>query len=193
MSDRHTVPGRSRLDDGNSESMDTDKHRQFAERLVRNQQRVFRYVVSLVPNRADAEELFQQTCLTLWERWERYDPALDFFPWACGIAHNHVRNFHRKRQNSQVQLEADVLEMLADRSRALREREDDKLAALQDCLAQLAERHRRVIQGYYGGSTVQQIAVQQAASPNAIYKLLDRVRKALHECVSLRLAGGEVS
>ena len=39
--------------------MDVEKHRQFAERVVRTQQRVYRYVASLVPNRADAEELFQ--------------------------------------------------------------------------------------------------------------------------------------
>jgi RNA polymerase sigma-70 factor (ECF subfamily) len=45
--------------------MDADQHQQFAQRMVRNQQRVFAYIVSLVPNRADAEELFQQTCLTL--------------------------------------------------------------------------------------------------------------------------------
>lgn len=173
--------------------MDANQHRLFAERLVGNQQRVYRYIVSLVPHRADAEELFQQTCLTLWECWERYDPALDFFPWACGIAHHHVLNFRRKRQNAQVQLQVDVLEMLAKRSRELREREDDRLAALQDCLDQLTERNRRVIEGYYGGGTVQQIADQQSASPNAIYKLLDRVRKALHDCVSLRLAGGGVS
>jgi len=173
--------------------IDAEQHRQFAERLVRNQQRVFRYIMSLVPNRADAEELFQQTCLTLWECWERYDPALDFFPWACGIAHNHVRNFHRKRQNAQVQLQADVLEVLAERSQELLRREDDRLAALQDCLAALTERNRHVIQSYYGGRTVQQIADQLSASPNAIYKLLDRVRKTLHDCVSLRLAGGGAS
>jgi RNA polymerase sigma-70 factor (ECF subfamily) len=173
--------------------MDAEQHRQFAERLVRNQQRVFRYIVSLVPNRADAEELFQQTCLSLWECWERYDPVLDFFPWACGFAHNHVRNFQRKRQNAQVQLQADVLEMLAERSQELRQREDDRLAALQDCLAELTERNRRVIESYYGGRTVQQIADQLPTSPNTVYKLLDRVRKALHDCVLLRLAGGGVS
>ncbi len=173
--------------------MDAEKHRQFAERLVRNQQRVFRYVVSLVPNRADAEELFQQTCLTLWECWDRYDPALDFFPWACGIAHNHVRNFRRKREHAQVQLHADVLELLAQRSLELQQREDDRLAALQDCLAELTDGNRHVIEGYYGGRTVQEIANQRSTSPNAIYKLLDRVRRALHDCVSWRLAGGEAS
>jgi len=173
--------------------LNADQHRLFAERLVRNQQRVYRYIVSLVPNRADAEELFQQSCLTLWECWERYDPALDFFPWACGIAHNHVRNFHRKRENAQIQLQEDVLELLAQRSRELCEREDDRLEALRGCLAKLPQRNRRVIEGYYGGQSVPQLAEQQAASPNAIYKLLDRVRLALHECVLLRLAGGGVS
>ncbi len=173
--------------------MDAEKHRQFADRLVRSQQRVFRYVVSLVPNRADAEELFQQTCLTLWECWERYDPALDFFPWACGIAHNHVRNFRRKRQNAQPLLQADVLELLAQRSLELRQREDGRLAALHDCLAALTDGNRSVVEGYYGGRTVQEIAEQRSASANAIYKMLDRIRAALHDCVSLRLASGEAS
>lgn len=174
--------------------MDTEKHRLFAERLVKNQQRVFRYVVSLVPNRADAEELFQQTCLTLWECWERYDAALDFFPWACGIAHNHVMNFRRKRQNAQVQIQADVLELLAQASLERQQREDYRLAPLEDCLAELSDRNRTVIKGYYGGRTVQEIARQLSSSPNAVYKLLDRVRGLLHDCVTTRLVvGGEAS
>lgn len=160
---------------------------------MRNQQRIFRYIVSLVPNRADADELFQQTCLTLWESWERYDMSLDFVPWACGIAHNHVRNFYRKRQNSEVQLDADVVEMLATRSSQLRQRDDEKLAALRGCLNELTERNRGIVENYYGGMSVQEIATQRDLSANAIYKLLDRVREALHDCVNLRLAGGAAS
>lgn len=173
--------------------MDSTQHQQFAERVVRNQQRIFRYIVSLVPNRADADELFQQTCLTLWESWERYDMSLDFVPWACGIAHNHVRNFYRKRQNSEVQLDADVVEMLATRSSQLRQRDDEKLAALRGCLNELTERNRGIVENYYGGMSVQEIATQRDLSANAIYKLLDRVREALHDCVNLRLAGGAAS
>lgn len=174
-------------------AMDIHQHQQFAERLVRSQQRVFRYIVSLVPNRADAEELYQQTCLTLWEYWERYDPALDFLPWACGIAHNHVMNFRRKRQNSQVQLQQDVIEHLAERSLDRQQKDGNRLEALQECLQQLNERSRGVIEGYYGGRSVEQLAEQFRASSNAIYKQLDRVRKALHDCVTQRLAGGASS
>ena len=173
--------------------MDSTQHQQFAERVVRNQQRIFRYIVSVVPNRADADELFQQTCLTLWESWERYDMSLDFVPWACGIAHNHVRNFYRKRQNSEVQLDADVVEMLATRSSQLRQRDDEKLAALRGCLNELTERNRGIVENYYGGMSVQEIATQRDLSANAIYKLLDRVREALHDCVKVRLAEGAAS
>ncbi|MFO0060649.1 MAG: sigma-70 family RNA polymerase sigma factor, partial [Planctomyces sp.] len=148
---------------------------------------------SLVPNRADADELFQQTCLTLWESWERYDMSLDFVPWACGIAHNHVRNFYRKRQNSQVHLDADVVEMLATRSSQLRQRDDEKITALRACLNELTERNRGIVENYYGGMSVQEIATQRDLSANAIYKLLDRVREALHGCVNLRLAEGAAS
>jgi RNA polymerase sigma-70 factor (ECF subfamily) len=173
--------------------MDSTQHQQFAERVVRNQQRIFRYIVSVVPNRADADELFQQTCLTLWESWERYDMSLDFVPWACGIAHNHVRNFYRRRQNSQVQLDADVVELLATRSSHLRQRDDEKLAALRACLNELTERNRGIVENYYGGMSVQEIATQRDLSANAIYKLLDRVREALHDCVKVRLAEGAAS
>lgn len=168
--------------------MDVEKHRQFAERVVRTQQRVFRYVASLVPNRADAEELFQQTCLTLWENWDRYDPELDFLPWACGIAHNHVRNFQRKRGNSQVQLEADVVDLLAARSAELQLSDDDKLAALRQCLAELNDKNRTLIESYYAGRTVPEIAAARSATPNAIYKLLHRIRESLQTCVGHRLA-----
>jgi len=170
--------------------MDVEKHRQFAERVVRTQQRVFRYVASLVPNRADAEELFQQTCLTLWENWDRYDPELDFLPWACGFAHNHVRNFQRKRVNTQVQLEADVVDLLAARSSEIQRADDDRLTALRQCLAQLDEKNRALVEGYYAGRTVPEIAAARSSTPNAIYKLLHRVREALQECVTKRLAQG---
>ncbi|WP_013630079.1 sigma-70 family RNA polymerase sigma factor [Rubinisphaera brasiliensis] len=167
--------------------MDQQKHKQFAELLVRNQHRVFGYLVSLVIDRAEAEELFQQTCLTLWENWDRYDPALDFFPWACGIAHNHVRNFRRKKQRFPTRLDPDVIELLAEPSQRLHGRAEDRLVALRECLKQLPSRSRQTVESYYRGKTVVQISAESNTTPNAIYKLLDRVRMLLHECVSGKL------
>ncbi|WP_145091357.1 sigma-70 family RNA polymerase sigma factor [Rosistilla carotiformis] len=168
--------------------LDTQRHLQFAERVVKNQQRVYRYIVSLVPNRADAEDLFQQTCLTLWEQWDRYDPALDFVPWACGIAHNHVRNFYRKRENSQLHLDPDVIVSLSTESMKMQSGSDERIEAIERCLQKMTPRNREVLESYYGGRSITEIA-GRSSTPNAIYKQLDRIRAALHQCVTARLAG----
>ena len=61
-------------------------------------------------SRADAEELFQETNLTLWRTWDRYDASLDFVRWAYGIAHNEIRNFARKKRASHVLLSDQLLD-----------------------------------------------------------------------------------
>lgn len=171
-------------------SVDRIKHQQFAERVVRNQRRLYGFIVSLIPNRSDADELFQQTCLTLWENWDRYDPEQDFVSWACGIAHNKIRNFHRKLENKTKQLEPATLELLAENLMERKSDSDDRLSALRDCLQSLPEHSRIVVESYYGGRDVRDIASRRNTTSNAIYKLLNRVRILLHECVVQKLAGG---
>jgi len=168
--------------------MDRKKHQQFAERMIRDQSRLFGFILSLVPNRADAEELFQQASLTLWENWERYDPELDFFPWACGIAHNHVRNFIRSRRRNAVQLDADVIEAIADRGMKLAQDQDDRVTALRECITQLSERSRSAVEQYYNGTAVDKIAKEAGDTANAVYKLLRRSREFLHDCVKKRVS-----
>ena len=40
---------------------------QFLTLFVANQNRIYRFLLTLVPRREDSEDLFQQTCLTLWK------------------------------------------------------------------------------------------------------------------------------
>ena len=168
--------------------MDRKRHAQFAELFVRNQNRVYRYILSLIPDRAQAEDLFQQTSLTLWETWERYDPQLDFVRWACGIAHNHVRNHFRKRQGP-LALSEDVLDRLGQRRIEQDGVLEDRRLLLASCLEELPERQRLLIhRAYRGNQTMDDIAREEGQTPNALYKLLRRLRVVLHECVSRKLA-----
>lgn len=170
--------------------MDVEKHQEFARRLVQHQHRVFRYVVSLVPNRADAEEIFQQTCLTLWENWEQYDCSLDFVPWACGIAYNQFRNHSRKLETQQLLLDEAVVEQLQQLSMERQQQQPDvRKDALRDCLAELNQDQRAVLESYYSGlQTVEEIAEHRSSTRNAVYKMLRRIRAALRDCIASRLA-----
>ncbi len=165
-------------------------HDQFAELFVRHQNRIYGYILTLVPNHNDAEELFQETSLTIWRRWRDYNPDRPFMPWACGIAHNHVRNFVRKvaRRANREFLSEDVLEQLA----RVRLEEDEDLAerqtALTRCLEELPEHQRDLVQRCYATKAkIRVVADDFGCTPNALYKLLGRVRRALYDCVSHRL------
>src|SRR3954451_13479307 len=115
--------------------MDADRrHDQFVERFVRSQDRIYAYVVTLLPNRADAEEVFQQTCLALWKKWDQFDPARDFVAWACGMAHYEVRNFLRRPDRGRVYLSEDALSEVAEARLDAHDALEDRRRALQKCL-----------------------------------------------------------
>jgi len=175
--------------------MDEDLHGVFAERFVRNENRVYRYIFSLVPRRSEAEELFQETSLTLWKTWNRYDPAVDFIAWACGIAHNLVRNHLRKRKNQpRLLLDGEILDQLAERRAADDPLLEERRSVLRACLQRLSGEQRRLVEEVYGGErSMKDIADSASQSPNAIYKTLRRIRAGLFECAERKLAPGGAS
>ncbi len=66
---------------------------EFAEDLRRHQTQIFGFIYSLVRNFDDADDLFQQTSLVLWKKYDRYDPSKSFVAWACGVARFEVAEF----------------------------------------------------------------------------------------------------
>ncbi len=171
--------------------MDRERHNHFAELFVPNQNRVYRFILTLIPNRADAEELFQQTSLTLWKNWDRFDPERDFVRWACGIAHNHVRNFLRKKQNQQIRLSEETLDQLAQLHLEKEDLLDEQRQALAHCLSRLPGRQRRLIERCYSGEqTIKAVAQDEGRSVHVLYKALRKIREALHDCVTRTVATG---
>src|SRR5574338_1508768 len=87
----------------------------FLSLFLRSEREIFRYVAALVPNVADAEDIVQQTALTLWEKFDAYDPNQPFTPWACRFALNKTRQWVERRQRWQALLERGLAEELAQR------------------------------------------------------------------------------
>ena len=56
--------------------------------MARYQNRVYRYLLRLVRQPAEAEDLFQQTWLRVAERIRNYDPARSFDAWLFTVARN---------------------------------------------------------------------------------------------------------
>ena len=165
---------------------------EFDDLFVRHQERVYAYIVVQLPNRNDADEVFQQTSLILLKKWEQYDADRPFFAWACGIAHNEVRNFLRRQRSGGVRLSDEMLALLGQTHQEMADGLQERLRALAGCLEQLPERQRTLIeQCYLGHETGRAVAERMQLTPDALYKRLERIRRLLFECIEHAVPGEE--
>ena len=65
----------------------------FASRYSRHHVDLLRYVLTLVPDRAQAEDIVQDTARVLWQKAADYDPTQPFLPWARKFAWFEVLKF----------------------------------------------------------------------------------------------------
>ncbi|WP_437230736.1 sigma-70 family RNA polymerase sigma factor [Planctomicrobium sp. SH661] len=165
------------------------EQRQFVDLFLSNQHRIYRFVASAVPQWVETEEIFQQTCLTLWERWDQFRPDGDFVQWACGIAIGHLRNHVRKKQNHQVLFEESVLEQLALSHIENHSQLEELHQALRECVQRLPAENRRIILRCYDGQTTPREAAElEGKTLNVLYKLLRKTRALLYHCITRRVA-----
>jgi RNA polymerase sigma-70 factor (ECF subfamily) len=156
----------------------------FLSLFLRSEREVFRYVAALVPNVADAEDIVQQAALALWEKFDAYDPAQPFTPWACRFALNKARQWVERRQRWQALLAEGLAEELARRRDELRPDLERRLAQLEGCLGKLLTDQRGLVEGYYYRRTsIDELAGASDRTVEATYKMLQRIRHALQRCV----------
>jgi RNA polymerase sigma-70 factor len=163
--------------------------KQFDEQFIRAQRHIFRYVAALVPNPDDADEVFQAACLKILEKWEAWDSSRPMTPWACGIAQNMVRKHFDGRRRRGQPLSDMVLAAVAETQHRLGAEVDLRLQKLPDCMRQLSEEQRRLIEQCYARrGSVRDVAAAEQLDPMVIYKRLERIRRNLFECIELAVA-----
>lgn len=156
----------------------------FLSLFLRSEREVFRYVAALVPNVADAEDIVQQTAVALWEKFDAYDPAQPFTPWACRFALNKARQWMERQQRWRALLEGGLTEELARRREELRPELEARLGRLERCLGRLPDDQRSLVEGYYYRRTgIEELAQASGRTAAATYKALQRVRQSLQDCI----------
>ncbi len=160
----------------------------FLRVFLANEREILRYVVALVPNLADAQEIVQQTAVVLWEKFDQYDAERPFAPWACRFALNVTRQWMARQQRWKALLDSGLAEELASRREQLRPEFDARLVHLDRCLQKLPEEQRSLVDGYYFRQLdVATVSDQAERTVDAVYKALQRIRRQLRECIERSL------
>lgn len=164
----------------------------FVTLLVWHQRPIYAFLTSLVPDPTERDDVYQQTCLLLWEKHADYDPSRPFFPWACGFARNKALEHLRRRRRDAPTLSPESLARIAAQREAGESTAAARRKALDSCIHKLSAEQRDLLhERYTAGVPLQDLAAVLATTAAALTMRLQRIRHALLRCIENTIATTE--
>jgi len=168
---------------------DLQKRIEFEASFSQSQRQLLLFLVSMVGNIADAEDVLQRCSLIMWKKFNDYDRSKSFLAWGCGIAKLEAYNFRRSRSAESMVFHSDVVELLAQSLEQMPEQaQHQRLAALKSCMQTLPPQEQEFLRRlYWEGSSFDVIAAELGCTIRTFYNRMYLLRKRLSRCVTRRL------
>jgi len=179
-------------DQGNSEFPD-DKRMSFVNLLTANHNRIYAYIITMVPNDSDADDIMQETAAVMWQNYDRFEPGTNFVSWAVTIAKFQVLNYRKKEKSrSRLLLSDEAYDLLISETQKIQDQKGDRMGALRECLKKLSEKERQFLKIRYSeGGTAKIVAQKVGLSIDAVYRQEARLLDILLACTRRILAQNE--
>lgn len=169
---------------------------EFVAQITRCQRQLHAFIVSMVWNPAEADDVLQETNLVLWEKVAEFDASRPFLPWAMRFAQLQAMAWLKRHRRATERFVFDdaLAKLLADEA-AMHEPEfDARQHALATCLQKLTpEQQLLIARRYEPGASVNAMAQAANSTAKAVSDRLRRIRQALLECIEKTLAEGAFS
>jgi len=163
-------------------------NKQFLALFVENQKKIFSYILSLVPQRFDAEDIMQQTVLEMWGKFDQYKPDTNFSAWGITFAKFLIFK-HRDKQQKMRILSPETFDLILGQNNSISEQEQNRTQALQNCIEKLGSVETHILRlRYEEGCQINKIADKVGQTVNVIYKSLAKIHTNLQLCIRRTLA-----
>lgn len=172
--------------------MEEDRKKdQFVPLLVANYVRIKSFIFTMLPNGTDADDVMQETCVTLWNKFDDFQLDTDFVRWAVTVAKYKVFEFRRKNSHNPVMLDTRVLEQLERENQNLFDKTEETTDALTQCIQKLSSKDRNFIQLRYANSlTLKKMAQRLGFSVTSVHRNSARIHGLLFGCIRRFLGMG---
>jgi len=167
---------------------------QFMRLLLAHERRIYGFILALVRDWSDADDLMQETSAVMWRKFDEFEPGTHFVAWALSVARYQVLNHQKKQRVKRSHLSEQNVQAIAERMASDEKPVGPQQEALDLCMRKLPERDRELIRlRYEHGATTQDVADRAGRSIHAVYKALNRIHAKLLECIRQAMASGDVA
>ncbi len=171
---------------------DSRQTAEFVKLLTGYQRHLYLYIVTLLPNTTDAEEVLQETNTTIWSKADEFVLGTNFAAWAKKIAYYEVLAFRKHAARDRLRFSNELIDTMAAEQHVDEEWLTQRRLALGVCMKKLNPDDRELItQRYVANITVRELAEQLGRPLKSIYRSLERIRMALLKCINRVIAGEE--
>ncbi|MFI4876008.1 MAG: sigma-70 family RNA polymerase sigma factor [Blastopirellula sp. JB062] len=164
-----------------------DDHTPKVQRLfVQHQSQLKAFAIVLSSNFAQADDVMQETFLTVTAKAHEFDLGSNFLAWSRSILRYKVLEAKRAASDPTVQLVESLASSCPEEWGG-----DERLQALTACLGQLAPKAREIVMlRYKREHSPVQIASLLSRSVNSVHVALSKARAVLRECMDRQLKQG---
>jgi len=171
----------------------SSREAEFLRGLEGSYRDLYASVLSIVGSRADADDVVQEVCAVLWEKFDEFEPGTSFRKWSCAFAFNVAKaHLRQRRRRKGFGLSDQALLKISQHQNAGTELFDLRREILERCLTKLpAKDHRFIMECYSRRTTLGQYARNHNTPITTVYTRLHRLRKVIVDCVQRGLSHEE--
>jgi len=145
---------------------------------------IYGHIRALVPNSSDADEVFQETSVTLWQKFDQYRPDTDFRAWACRIAYYKVMKLRDRQVRSPRLYSPDFLSLVGEELIVMSDVLDARTEALLLCREKLNRRDRDLLDRFHReGASAKDVARRLGRNVHYVYRSIRRIHDSLFDCI----------
>lgn len=167
---------------------DDDRYEAFTRLLMEHAPRVRSFLRGLLPSWSEVEEVAQEASLVAWRKFDDFEEGTSFGGWLLTIARFEALKYRRRVARSPLVFVDEVWDLLAEEAsgegvQQIRRRH------LEGCLEKMDISKRELLLKVHSpGVVMREVALQAGKSEQAFYKIIQRLRAVLLDCVSKTIA-----
>ena len=174
----------------NPDNQDSLRDDRFLRLLMSNQDKIYAFILSLVHNSNDAEDIMQDTTTVMWRKYDTFKEGTSFIAWGTSIARFLVLKFFEKNRHSKLSFSPALEKELAlIATQKIMSEGEDVLGILKECLRKLDPRNYELIKmRYVEKISTKKIADERGIALHKMYRLMGKIHEILRRCVRQSLS-----